>query len=44
MKAIDRTNLLGYVNNQDSVTLGIPTGTLSQRCKRKSRANGRLYN
>ena len=35
-EAIDRTNLLGYVNNQDSVTLGIPAGTLSQSARERA--------
>lgn len=35
-EAIDRTNLLGYVNNQDSITLGVPTGTLSQGARERA--------
>lgn len=37
-EAIDRTNLLGYVNNQDSITLGVPTGTLSQSARERAEA------
>lgn len=34
-KALDRTNMLGYVNNQDSLTLGVPVGTLSQEARQR---------
>lgn len=37
-EAIDRTNLLGYVNNQDSITLGVPSGTLSQAARERAEA------
>lgn len=35
-EAIDRTNMLGYVNNQDSIILGVPTGTLSQSARERA--------
>lgn len=35
-EAIDRSNILGFVNNKDSVTLGVPTGTLSQTARERA--------
>lgn len=35
-EAIDRSNMLGFVNNKDSVTLGVPTGTLSQAARERA--------
>lgn len=35
-EAMDRTNMLGYVNNQDAVTLGLPAGTLSQAARERA--------
>lgn len=35
-EAIDRTNLQGFVNNQDSVVLGVPSGTLSQGARERA--------
>ena len=37
-EAIDRTNLLGYVNNQDAITLGVKVGTLSQAARERAEA------
>lgn len=37
-EAIDRTNMLGYVNNQDAITLGVPAGTLSQSARERAEA------
>ena len=37
-EAIDRTNMLGYVNNTDAVTLGVPAGTLSQPARERAEA------
>lgn len=37
-EAIDRTNLLGYVSNQDSIMLGVPAGTLSQAARERANA------
>lgn len=34
-RAMDRTNLNGYVNNQDSYILGVRTGTLSQEARKR---------
>ena len=33
---MDRVNLLGFVNNQDSITLGVPVGTLSENARKKA--------
>lgn len=35
-KAMDRVNLLGFVNNQDSITLGVPVGTLSENARKRA--------
>lgn len=35
-EAIDRSNMLGFVNNQDSITLGVPAGTLSQAARERA--------
>lgn len=35
-EAMDRTNMLGYVNNQDSIILGVPSGTLSQSARERA--------
>ena len=35
-QAIDRTQLNGYVNNQDSIVLGVPAGTLSQSARERA--------
>ena len=35
-EAIDRTSLQGFVNNQDSITLGVPAGTLSQSARERA--------
>lgn len=37
-EARDRTNLTGFVNNQDSITLGVSTGTLSQAARERAEA------
>lgn len=37
-QALDRTNLLGYVDNEASVLLGVPTGTLSQAARERAEA------
>lgn len=37
-EALDRTNLTGFVNNQDAITLGVPTGTLSQAARERAEA------
>lgn len=37
-EAIDRTNLQGFVNNQDAVILGVPSGTLSQSARERAEA------
>lgn len=34
-EAMDRTNLLGYVTNQDAIILGVPAGTLSQAARER---------
>lgn len=34
-EAMDRTNLLGYVTNQDAIVLGVPAGTLSQAARER---------
>ena len=34
-EALDRVNMLGYVDNKSSLTLGIPAGTLSQRARER---------
>lgn len=34
-RAMDRTNMLGYVDNEASVLLGVPTGTLSQAARER---------
>lgn len=34
--AIDRTNLTGFVNNKDAITLGVPVGTLSQGARERA--------
>lgn len=34
--ALDRTNLTGFVNNEDSILLGVPTGTLSQGARERA--------
>lgn len=36
--ALQRTDLLGYVNNQDSYILGVPTGTLSTEARKRQYA------
>lgn len=36
--ALQRTDLLGYVNNQDSYILGVPTGTLSTEARKRQNA------
>lgn len=36
--AIERTNLQGFVNNQDSVILGMPSGTLSKAARERAEA------
>lgn len=36
--ALTRTNMLGYVNNEDSYTLGVPVGTLSQEARQRKQA------
>lgn len=35
-EAMDRTNLLGYVTNQDAIVLGVPAGTLSQAARERA--------
>jgi len=35
-EAMDRTNLLGYVTNQDAIILGVPAGTLSQAARERA--------
>lgn len=35
-EAIDRTNLQGFVNNTDAITLGVPVGTLSQSARERA--------
>ena len=35
-KAVERTNMLGYVNNEDSYTLGLPAGTPSFEARKRS--------
>lgn len=34
-EAMDRANMLGYVTNQDAITLGVPAGTLSQAARER---------
>lgn len=36
--ALQRTDLLGYVNNQDSFILGVPSGTLSIEARKRQNA------
>ena len=36
--ALDRTNLTGFVNNEDSILLGVPVGTLSQGARERAEA------
>jgi len=33
--AYDRTNMVGYVNNKDSILIGVPAGTLSQSARER---------
>ena len=35
-EAMDRANMLGYVNNKDSIVLGVPTGTLSKEARERA--------
>lgn len=37
-EAMDRANMLGYVNNKDSIVLGVPTGTLSKEARERAEA------
>lgn len=35
-EAMNRTDMTGFVNNQDSITLGVPVGTLSQGARERA--------
>ena len=35
-EAINRTDMTGFVNNEDSITLGVPVGTLSQGARERA--------